>query len=67
MAYPNGYELYKRVDDPNRKERYDIIAEFPEKPTLVEINDAFTGRRRYSFISSKKRYMISPNSIYLPF
>ncbi|XP_078171264.1 adenylate kinase family protein isoform X1 [Carex rostrata] len=46
MAYPNGYELYKRVDDPNRKERYDIIAEFPEKPTLIEINDAFTGRRR---------------------
>lgn len=48
MAYPKGYELYKRVDEPSGKENYVIIAEFPEKPTLIEINDAFTGRTRYS-------------------
>ncbi|KAJ3693400.1 hypothetical protein LUZ60_008880 [Juncus effusus] len=46
MSYPNGYELYKRIDGPNGKEEYVILAEFPNKPTSIEINDAFTGRKR---------------------
>ncbi|XP_073004513.1 probable adenylate kinase 5, chloroplastic isoform X1 [Typha latifolia] len=46
MSYPKGYEIYKRIDEPNGKEKYVIIAEFPEKPTVDEINDAFEGRTR---------------------
>ncbi|KAJ4791983.1 adenylate kinase family protein [Rhynchospora pubera] len=46
MAYPKGYELFRRVDEPNGKEKYVIIAEFPEKPAATEINDAFAGRTR---------------------
>ncbi|OAY85557.1 putative adenylate kinase 5, chloroplastic, partial [Ananas comosus] len=46
MSYPNNYELYKRIDEPGRKEKYVIIAEFPERPTVNEINDAFEGKSR---------------------
>lgn len=47
MSYPNNYELYKRIDKPGGKEKYVIIAEFPERPTVNEINDAFEGKSRY--------------------
>jgi len=47
MSYPYRYELYKRVDEPSGKERYVVIATFPEKPTGIEINDAFEGKPRY--------------------
>ncbi|XP_038984088.1 probable adenylate kinase 5, chloroplastic [Phoenix dactylifera] len=46
MTYPHRYELYKRVDEPSGKEKYVIIATFPEKPTGDEINDAFLGKPR---------------------
>ncbi|XP_058067512.1 adenylate kinase 5, chloroplastic isoform X2 [Magnolia sinica] len=46
MSYPYRYELYKRVDDPSGKEKYVILATFPQKPTVDEINDAFTGKPR---------------------
>lgn len=46
MTYPYRYELYKRVDEPSGKEKYVVIATFPEKPTGDEINDAFQGKPR---------------------
>eukprot|EP00268_Persea_americana_P042605 TRINITY_DN4265_c0_g1_i10.p1 TRINITY_DN4265_c0_g1~~TRINITY_DN4265_c0_g1_i10.p1 ORF type:complete len:455 (-),score=89.58 TRINITY_DN4265_c0_g1_i10:285-1649(-) len=46
MSYPYRYELYKRVDEPSGKEKYVILATFPEKPTVDEINDAFEGKPR---------------------
>ncbi|ONK70403.1 uncharacterized protein A4U43_C05F33350 [Asparagus officinalis] len=46
MTYPYRWDLYKRVDEPSGKERYVIIATFPEKPTGDEINDAFEGKPR---------------------
>ena len=50
MSYPYRYELYKRVDEPSGKERYVVIATFPEKPTGIEINDAFEGKQRYGML-----------------
>lgn len=50
MSYPYRYELYKRVDEPSGKEKYVILATFPEKPTVDEINDAFEGKPRYSIV-----------------
>ncbi|ERN10377.1 hypothetical protein AMTR_s00026p00112660 [Amborella trichopoda] len=52
MSYPYGYELYKRVNEPSGKEKYVIIATFPEKPTSEEINDAFEGKPRNNERSS---------------
>uniref|UniRef100_A0A0E0LTC1 adenylate kinase n=1 Tax=Oryza punctata TaxID=4537 RepID=A0A0E0LTC1_ORYPU len=46
MAYPNKYEIYRRVDEPNRQERYVLIAEFVEKPTPDEITNAFRPRKK---------------------
>ncbi|KAF5945884.1 hypothetical protein HYC85_016112 [Camellia sinensis] len=46
MSYPYGYELYKRVDDPSRKEKYIILSTFPKRPDSDEINDAFEGKPR---------------------
>ncbi|XP_010928250.1 probable adenylate kinase 5, chloroplastic isoform X2 [Elaeis guineensis] len=46
MTYPYRYELFKRVDEPSGKEKYVVIATFPEKPTGDEINDAFQGKPR---------------------
>ncbi|TVU42380.1 hypothetical protein EJB05_08782, partial [Eragrostis curvula] len=43
MAYPNKYEIYRRVDEPNGKEKYVLIAEFTEKPTPDDITAAFRG------------------------
>ncbi|KAL5985481.1 hypothetical protein ACLOJK_027465 [Asimina triloba] len=44
MSYPYRYELYRRVDEPSGREKYVILATFPEKPTIDEINDAFSGK-----------------------
>ncbi|KAL4181383.1 hypothetical protein AMTRI_Chr12g237020 [Amborella trichopoda] len=52
MSYPYRYELYKRVNEPSGKEKYVIIATFPEKPTSEEINDAFEGKPRNNERSS---------------
>ncbi|XP_042397694.1 adenylate kinase 5, chloroplastic-like isoform X1 [Zingiber officinale] len=46
MSYPQGYELYKRIDESLKKEKYVLIATFPKKPTGEEINDAFEGKPR---------------------
>ncbi|KAL7259675.1 hypothetical protein ACSBR1_005543 [Camellia fascicularis] len=46
MSYPYGYELYKRVDDPSRKEKYIILSTFPKRPDSDEINNAFEGKPR---------------------
>ncbi|XP_010244793.1 PREDICTED: adenylate kinase 5, chloroplastic [Nelumbo nucifera] len=46
MSYPYRYELYKRVDEPSGKEKYVILATFPEKPNVDEINNAFEGKPR---------------------
>ncbi|XP_031263901.1 adenylate kinase 5, chloroplastic isoform X1 [Pistacia vera] len=46
MSYPYRYELYKRVDEAPGKEKYVILATFPEKPNSDEINDAFLGKPR---------------------
>ncbi|KAG1363998.1 putative adenylate kinase 5, chloroplastic [Cocos nucifera] len=49
MTYPYRYELFKRVDEPSGKEKYVVIATFPEKPTGDEINDAFQGKPSVNF------------------
>ncbi|KAL6839162.1 hypothetical protein ACP4OV_031053 [Aristida adscensionis] len=46
MAYPNKYEIYRRVDESNGKEKYVLIAEFTEKPTADDITSAFKGQRK---------------------
>jgi len=46
MAYPNKYEIYRRVDEPNGKEKYVLIAEFTDKPTPDDITSAFMGRKK---------------------
>lgn len=46
MTYPNQYELYKRVDESPRKEKYVILSTFPERSSENEINDAFQGKPR---------------------
>jgi adenylate kinase len=46
MAYPNKYEIYRRVDEPSGKEKYVLIAEFTEKPTPDDITGAFKGRKK---------------------
>ncbi|AQK52029.1 Adenylate kinase 5 chloroplastic [Zea mays] len=46
MAYPNKYEIYRRVDTLNGKENYILIAEFTNKPTPDEITSAFKGQKR---------------------
>lgn len=46
MAYPNKYEIYRRVDEPNGKEKYDLLAEFKENPTPDDITNAFKGPKK---------------------
>ncbi|XP_028754029.1 adenylate kinase 5, chloroplastic [Neltuma alba] len=46
MTYPFPYELYKRVDESHRKEKYVLLSTFPQRPTTDEINDAFQGKPR---------------------
>ncbi|CAM0910438.1 unnamed protein product [Alopecurus aequalis] len=46
MAYPNKYEIYRRVDEPNGKEKYDLLAEFMENPTADDITNAFRGPKK---------------------
>ncbi|KAH7681777.1 Adenylate kinase/UMP-CMP kinase protein [Dioscorea alata] len=49
MSYPYRYELYKRVDEPSGKEKYVIVATFPKRPTIDEVNevnDAFQGKEK---------------------
>uniref|UniRef100_A0ACD5WTZ7 Uncharacterized protein n=1 Tax=Avena sativa TaxID=4498 RepID=A0ACD5WTZ7_AVESA len=46
MAYPNKYEIYRRVDEPNGKEKYDLLAEFTENPTADDITNAFKGPKK---------------------
>ncbi|KAK8450901.1 hypothetical protein SEVIR_6G119900v4 [Setaria viridis] len=46
MAYPNKYEIYRRVDEPDGKEKYALIAEFTDKPTPDDITSAFKGRKK---------------------
>ncbi|XP_031479204.1 adenylate kinase 5, chloroplastic isoform X2 [Nymphaea colorata] len=48
MSYPYKYELYRRVDEGYGKEKYVIISTFPERPTPLQINDAFEGKQRDS-------------------
>ncbi|CAN6448048.1 unnamed protein product [Victoria cruziana] len=48
MSYPYKYELYRRVDVEFGKEKYVIISTFPERPTSLQINDAFEGKQRDS-------------------
>uniref|UniRef100_A0A0D9X6A8 adenylate kinase n=1 Tax=Leersia perrieri TaxID=77586 RepID=A0A0D9X6A8_9ORYZ len=45
MAYPNKHEIYRRVDESNKQEKYVLIAEFVEKPTPDEITNAFRPRK----------------------
>lgn len=46
MCYPYPYELFRRIDTENGKEKYVTLATFTEKPTSEQINDAFSGRIR---------------------
>jgi adenylate kinase len=46
MAYPNKYEIYRRVDEPNGKEKYDLLAEFTKNPTADDITNAFKGPKK---------------------
>ncbi|CAO2201322.1 unnamed protein product [Urochloa humidicola] len=46
MAYPNKYEIYRRVDEPSGTEKYVLIAEFTDKPTPDDITSAFKGRKK---------------------
>ena len=46
MAYPNRYELFKRVEESPGKEKYVILSFFEDKPASVKINDAFHGKPR---------------------
>ncbi|KAF3783994.1 Adenylate kinase 5 [Nymphaea thermarum] len=48
MSYPYKYELYRRVDEGYGKEKYVILSTFPERPTPLQINDAFEGKQRDS-------------------
>ncbi|XP_010542084.1 PREDICTED: adenylate kinase 5, chloroplastic [Tarenaya hassleriana] len=45
MPYPNQYELYKRVDEENGKEKYVLLSTYTERPTTDQINDAFSGKK----------------------
>ncbi|XP_047308263.1 adenylate kinase 5, chloroplastic isoform X2 [Impatiens glandulifera] len=49
MAYPNEYQLYKRVDEEEEaagKEKYILLSTFEQRPDVNEINDAFDGKKR---------------------
>ncbi|XP_024013071.1 adenylate kinase 5, chloroplastic isoform X2 [Eutrema salsugineum] len=46
MSYPYRYELYKRVNEENGKEKYILISTYSERPTPDQINDAFSGKSR---------------------
>ncbi|KAK3121458.1 hypothetical protein QOZ80_8BG0653710 [Eleusine coracana subsp. coracana] len=46
MAYPNKYEIYRRVDEPSGKEKYVLIAELTDKPTPDDITSAFKGPKK---------------------
>lgn len=46
MSYPYRYELYKRVNEENGKEKYVLISTYSERPTPDQINDAFSGKPR---------------------
>ncbi|KAL6639970.1 hypothetical protein ACP70R_022280 [Stipagrostis hirtigluma subsp. patula] len=54
MAYPDKYEIYRRVDEPNGKEKYVLIAEFTEKPTPDDITSAFKGQKN----RKRKRHLL---------
>ncbi|KAK1323003.1 hypothetical protein QJS10_CPA02g01231 [Acorus calamus] len=64
MSYPYRYELFKRIDESSRKEKYVILATFPHQPTVDEINDAFQGRPRLEIeitfaVEVKSKYVCS--------
>ncbi|KAF8031370.1 hypothetical protein BT93_D0535 [Corymbia citriodora subsp. variegata] len=46
MSYPYPYELYKRVDQPSKKEEYILLSTFDGRPSIDEVNDAFIGKPR---------------------
>lgn len=46
MGYPNKYEIYRRVDEPNGKEKYVLLAELMDKPTADDITNAFKGPKQ---------------------
>ncbi|KAL6599008.1 hypothetical protein ACP70R_045872 [Stipagrostis hirtigluma subsp. patula] len=46
MAYPDKYEIYRRVDEPNGKEKYVLIAELTEKPQLLTISPVLSKDRK---------------------
>ncbi|AED93936.1 adenylate kinase family protein [Arabidopsis thaliana] len=46
MSYPYRYELYKRVNEENGKEKYVLLATYAERPTPEQIDDAFSGKSR---------------------
>lgn len=46
MSYPYEYQLYKRVDESPKKEKYELLSIFEKRPSGEEINDAFEGKVR---------------------
>ncbi|GFQ04391.1 adenylate kinase 5 chloroplastic [Phtheirospermum japonicum] len=44
MSYPYEYELFKRVDESPKKEKYVILSKFAKRPSGEEINDTFEGK-----------------------
>lgn len=46
MCYPFPYEVYKRVDEAPRNEKYVMLSTFDKKPTSDDINNAFLGKPR---------------------
>ncbi|KAH6828801.1 adenylate kinase family protein [Perilla frutescens var. hirtella] len=46
MSYPYEYQLYKRVDESPKEEKYVILSKFEKRPSGEEINDAFEGKVR---------------------
>ncbi|KAL8497768.1 hypothetical protein ACS0TY_021200 [Phlomoides rotata] len=46
MSYPYEYELYKRVDESPKIEKYVLLSKFEKRPSGDEINDVFEGKSR---------------------
>lgn len=46
MAYPHPYEVYKRFDLDDGKEKYELLGTFVDEPNGSDIRDVFEGRSR---------------------
>ncbi|KAL1563470.1 adenylate kinase [Salvia divinorum] len=53
MSYSYEYQLYKRVDESPKKEKYELLSKFEKRPSGEEINDAFEGKVRDKAKESK--------------